>query len=180
MGMKRTGTGLAALLATVLMTALTGVPGTAQAAAPKVDYAREARDRVEIEDLMWRYCRALDSLNADAYAATYTADGQFGTGERAEKGPEALKKMIEGVKHGQAERAAKGEKNPPMFHVILNHAITFHDADHATYNAYWMTVFGAVGQEVPVRAAAAGRSVDELVRVNGHWLIQKRDVAPKD
>jgi hypothetical protein len=25
-----------------------------------------------------------------------------------------------------------------------------------------------------------GRGVDELVRVNGHWLIKARDVAPKD
>jgi hypothetical protein len=42
--------------------------------------AREARDRAEIEELMWRYARALDTLNADAYAAVYTPDGQFGTG----------------------------------------------------------------------------------------------------
>jgi hypothetical protein len=39
-------------------------------------------------------------------------------------------------------------------------------------------VFGAAGQNVPVRVAAAGRSVDDLVRVNGKWLIQNRDVAP--
>jgi hypothetical protein len=168
----------AALLALMMSMALPG--GTLLAAAPTAGSAREMRDRVEIEDLMWRYCRALDSQNADAYAATYTEDGQFGSGERAEKGAAALKQMIEGVKKGRTDREAKGEKNPPMYHVILNHAITFHDADHATYNAYWMTVFGAVGQEVPVRAAAAGRSVDELVRVKGHWLIQKRDVAPKD
>jgi len=32
---------------------------------------------------------------------------------------------------------------------------------------------------VPVRVAA-GREVDELVRVNGQGLIQSRDVAPKD
>jgi hypothetical protein len=33
---------------------------------------------------------------------------------------------------------------------------------------------------VPVRVAAAGREVDEIVRVNGHWLIESRDVAPPD
>ena len=32
----------------------------------------------------------------------------------------------------------------------------------------------------PARVATAGREVDELVRVNGQWLIPVRDVAPKD
>jgi hypothetical protein len=173
-------TRLAGALAIVMMMGLLGGVSAARAATAQADLSREMRDRADIEDLMWRYCRALDSLDADASAAVYTADGQFGTGERAEKGPESLKKMIAGVKKGRAEREAKGEKSAPMYHVILNHAITFRDADHATYNAYWMTVFGAVGQEKPVQVAAAGRSVDELVRVKGHWLIQKRDVAPKD
>jgi hypothetical protein len=40
-------------------------------------------------------------------------------------------------------------------------------------------VFGAVGQEVPTRVAAAGRGIDTVVRVNGEWLIKNRDVAPK-
>ncbi len=46
--------------------------------------------------------------------------------------------------------------------------------------AYWMTVFGAGAQNAPPRIAAAGREVDELVRVDGHWLIKLRDVSPKD
>jgi hypothetical protein len=54
------------------------------------------------------------------------------------------------------------------------------DKDHARLEAYWQTVFGAVGQNVPVRVAAAGRSVDQLVRVNGKWFIESRDVAPRD
>ena len=54
------------------------------------------------------------------------------------------------------------------------------DKDHARIEAYWQTVFGAQGQTTPVRVAAAGRSVDQLVRVNGQWLIQSRDVAPTD
>jgi hypothetical protein len=42
-----------------------------------------------------------------------------------------------------------------------------------------MTVFGAAGPETPSRVAAAGRGVDELVRVNGQWLIKNRNVAPQ-
>jgi hypothetical protein len=51
-------------------------------------------------------------------------------------------------------------------------------ANEARYDSYWMTVFAAVG-DTPVRVAAAGRGVDQLVRVNGHWLIKNRNVAPQ-
>ena len=47
---------------------------------------REAHDRAQIEKLMWQYVRALDTENADAYAAVYTPDGQFGSGANAVKG----------------------------------------------------------------------------------------------
>jgi hypothetical protein len=139
---------------------------------------REVRDRAEIQGLMWRYVRALDGLDADAYAAVYTEDGQFGTGANAEKGRPALKKMIEDLKESRAEREAKGEpKSPPMYHMITNNYIEFVDQDHARYHSYWLTVFGAAGQNGMPRVAAAGQGVDDVVRVNGKWLIKLRNVA---
>jgi len=54
------------------------------------------------------------------------------------------------------------------------------DKDHARLEAYYQTVFGANGQKVPPRLAAAGREVNQLVRVNSQWLIQVRDVQPTD
>ena len=67
-----------------------------------------------------------------------------------------------------------------MYHVIANSYLEFVDRDHARLEAYWMTVFAASGSKVPARVAAAGREVDELVRLNGEWLIKTRDVAPTD
>jgi hypothetical protein len=52
--------------------------------------------------------------------------------------------------------------------------------DHARVDAYYLTAFGAAGQNTPLRIAAVGRSVDELVRVDGRWLIRSRNVAPQD
>jgi hypothetical protein len=49
-----------------------------------------------------------------------------------------------------------------------------------TTPAYYPTVFGAGGENVPPRIAAAGRNVNHLERVNGNWLIKLRDVAPRD
>jgi hypothetical protein len=140
------------------------------------DFAREARDRAQIDELMWRYVRALDTLNADAYAANYTPDGSFG----ATKGRDALKKMVGDLAARRAEAKAKGEPPPPpMFHVITNPYISFTDKDHAVMRAYWMTVFGTADKVQP-RVAAAGRSIDQLVRVNGRWMIQSRNVAPAE
>jgi 3-phenylpropionate/cinnamic acid dioxygenase small subunit len=161
----------------VLGTAAVAVYGAAKSDA---DVLREIRDRDQIEDVMWRYTRALDTNDADAYAGVYTADGQFGAGANATRGREALRKMIADLKSRAAEAEAKGEKRPPMFHMTANERVSFADKDHAKVEAYWITAFGAVGQATPLRIAAVGRSVDDLVRVNGQWLIKSRNVAPQD
>jgi len=171
---------------TLLLAATVGLDcmiPTPSAAAPARDAELivQTRDRAEIDALMWRYVRALDSLDENAYADCYTADGSFGTGPRAEKGREALKKMIVDLKKGNAERAAKtGVKFPKMYHVITNHDVEFIDRNHARYYAYWMTVFAAADAKSQPRVAAVGRSIDDLVRVGGRWLIHARDVAPQD
>ena len=143
--------------------------------------AREAKDRAEIEELLWRYTRALDTGDGATYASTYTVDGQFGAGANATKGREALKKMVDNLREGQAAAEAKGEpRRPPMYHMSANSWIEFVDKDHARHHAYYLTVTGAAGQNTPARIVAAGRSVDHLERVNGKWLIKLRDVAPAD
>ena len=157
--------------------ALVLVAGISLSVSAQDDAAREGRDRAEIEALMWRYVRALDTSNPDAYAAAYTPDGEFAAGGNVTKGRDALRKMVAGMRQNRTEAAAKGQPQAPMYHMTMNEHLEFVDRDHARLHAYWQTVFGAVGQ-TPVRVAAAGRSVDELVRVNGQWLIRSRNVAP--
>jgi uncharacterized protein (TIGR02246 family) len=166
-----------AVLAGLVLTA--GVVFTASKSDS--DVVREARDRAEIEDLMWRYARALDTNDADAYAAVYTADGQFGTGANATKGRDALKKMIADLRQRAADATAKGEpRRPPMYHMTANERVTFPDKDHARIEAYYITAVAAGGSTAPSRVAAVGRSIDDLVRLNGQWLIKTRNVAPMD
>ncbi len=149
--------------------------------SPAIAADNEAKDRAQIEKLLWQYVRALDTGNADAYAAVYTPDGQFGSGANAVKGRDALKKMITDFRQRTAENESKtGEKRPAMYHVIANSYLEFVDKDHARMEAYWMTVVAAGGPKTPSRIAGAGREVDELVRTNGQWLIKTRDVAPTD
>jgi uncharacterized protein (TIGR02246 family) len=153
-----------------------GVAYTAQKSDDQV--LREVRDRAEIEDLMWRYARALDTGDGDAYAAVYTPDGQFGTGPNATKGRDALRKLAAGQPRTAAPGAATAPARPPMYHMHANHAIHFTDKDHARLDAYYITAIAAGGPDQPLRVAAVGRSIDDLVRLNGRWLIQTRNVQP--
>jgi uncharacterized protein (TIGR02246 family) len=162
---------------TVLVAAL--ALGATAAFADDAAALREAQDRAAIEALMWRYVRALDSMDADAYAAAFTEDGTFKSGSTQHRGRAEMKQMVADLKKNRDERAAAGTPSAPMYHVIANHQITFTGPNEARYDSYWMTVFGAAGPSTPVRVAAAGRGVDELVRVGGQWLIKSRDVAPQ-
>lgn len=153
--------------------------GAHAALADDASALREAQDRAAIEALMWRYVRALDSMDPDGYAAVFTEDGSFGSGNTQRKGRADLKSMVADLKKSRDERAAAGTPSPAMYHVIANHQITFTGPNEARYDSYWMTVFGSAGADAPPRVAAAGRGVDQLVRINGEWLIKNRNVAPQ-
>jgi uncharacterized protein (TIGR02246 family) len=164
---------------TTLIVAVVALGASTAVLADDAAALRESQDRAAIEALMWSYVRALDSMDAEAYASVFTDDGTFGSGNTQRKGRADLKAMVADLKKGRDERAAAGTPSAPMYHVIANHQITFTGPNEARYDSYWMTVFGAVGSDTPSRVAAAGRGVDQLVRVNGQWLIKNRNVAPQ-
>ena len=133
-----------------------------------------AQDRVEIENLMWEYIQALDAHDAEAFIARFTPDGRFSSNAAEAKGHEALKKMVVDAWE-KMDAAPKGdEKKSHMYHIVTNPHIVFLDKDHALYHAYWMGVYETG------KILSAGREVNELVRVDGRWLISFRDVDPDD
>ena len=154
-------------------------PATLPPAAPPTGYIGTPEDRTAIEKLMWSYDRALDTYNADAYVAKFTPDGAFGQ----TKGPDALRKMITDLKKGVDERKAKGEHVPAMRHFTMNQYLEFTGPTTARYHYYHQTVFGTFGRggapDAPV-VVAAGNGVDDLVKVDGKWLIKYRNVAAVD
>lgn len=155
--------------AVLLFVALIGY----RVAAARNQTQSRAEDRAQIENLMWKYSRALYAQDPDAYAALYAPDGQFGNGARAVKGRDAIKKMIVNLK----QREAAQQK---VYVMDLNPYIEFSDRDHAHLEAYWLEVTPRMGQDTPAKVVNAGREVEELERVNGEWLIKLRDPAPKD
>ena len=153
------------------------LPGAAAARPAAGIQVGTPEDRAAIEKLMWTYDRMLDSYNADAYSKLFTADGAFGQ----TKGREALYKMIADLGKGHDERRAKGEKLT-MRHFTMNQYLEFTGPATARYHYYHQTIFGtgAATSPDPARIAAAGNGVDDLVKVDGQWLIKYRNVAAAD
>src|SRR5262252_10863001 len=102
---------------------LLALPNAIQLRAADSD--QQEKDRHEIEALMWRYARALDTLDADAYVSNYTPDGQFIAGGSPTAGADALRKMMVGLKNTHDEREKKGEAQAPMYHMEMNTYVEF-------------------------------------------------------
>jgi predicted SnoaL-like aldol condensation-catalyzing enzyme len=148
-----------------------------QAAAAPAPYLGTDEDRAAIGRLMWNYDRSLDHYDADAYVANFTPDGAFGQ----VKGRDALHKMITDLVAGQDTRRAAGETIGKMHHFTMNQFLEFTSPTTAKYHYYHQTVFGtggALNSPTAPRMAAAGQGVDDLVKVDGKWYIQYRNVAP--
>jgi uncharacterized protein (TIGR02246 family) len=132
-------------------------------------------DRDAIEALQWRYDRALDSFNADAYVALYTEDGSFGQ----VKGREALYKMMTGFTAPRpAASGAASAAKPKLQHATSNDWVEFTGPDSARSHYSWQTyALSATGKlDDPPKLLAAGNGVDEVVRQDGQWLFRSRDV----
>lgn len=170
---------LAAVAASVITA---GCSAGSTSAAPAVDPATlaQAVDRWQIEELLWRYARTLDSSDADGYVAVFTPDGTFNAGAMKMEGRDALHKFVADLKTSRAERQAKGEVVTGTLHMTANHHIDFTGPDSATVHSYWITMIPAAGAGNQSRVAGVGRAEDQLVRVDGKWLIKVRNVAPQE
>lgn len=138
-------------------------------------YIGSDEDRAAITRLMWNYDRSLDNYDADAYANSFAPDGAFGN----VKGRDALRTFVMGFKTQQDERRAKGESLGTMRHFTMNAYLEFTGPTTARYHYYHQTVFGSGvgGQDGAPRVAAAGNGVDDLVKIDGTWYIQMRNVS---
>jgi len=133
------------------------------------DMVQQMRDRTEIEALMFRYARALDTMDADAYASVYAPDGQFGTGPNAVKGTAALKEMIARGRTDSRVRIGS------MYHLTTDPHFEFPAKDQAVAHFYYVTVINGAKQGDQAQVQA-GYGIDEFVRLNGKWLIKSRNV----
>lgn len=149
----------------------------AVSAAPPAPGSIEARlqrveDELAIRRVLVDYAAFLDSRDYDAYAALFAPDGEWTGGGGSHKGRAAIRAMLADV------LGPAGAANRANFHLITNPRVTVEgDRAHAT-SRYLFVMRGADGRPQP---SLAGIYTDDLVRVNGQWLIQRRvadDIMP--
>ncbi len=122
--------------------------------------ALSIEDRLDIQDLAARYNTAIDSGDAEAWAATFTPDGTFESGGRTHQGTEALTAFARGF----ADRMA-GARH------WNNNMIIEGDGDQATLRCYLLLM--RAGQVV-----TSARYEDTLRRVDRQWRFASRKVVP--
>ena len=153
-----------------------GAAGGATAAEARTYDSRYAQDRAEIEDLQARYLFALDWQDAEAYAATFTADGVLDWAGGVVHGHDAIVKEVQGMRTNFARKEAGDAPRRParLRHFITNVVIKV-DGDKATGVAYWFEMNNDNRDRWPM-ASGYGHYEDELRRVNGHWLFSRRKI----
>ncbi|WEK47780.1 MAG: nuclear transport factor 2 family protein [Candidatus Andeanibacterium colombiense] len=167
--MKKTVT--LALVAAVM--ALGAVPSAAHA-EPQYG-ANYASDRAEIEDLMARYLFAIDYFDWDAYVATFAPDGELEFASGTSKGRDAIRTAVTNFSKSIGKFYHTADGNPAKLrHVILQHVIRV-EGDHAWGRSQWLEMANHGEGDQP-KIGTYGMYEDEFVKLDGHWLIKRRNV----
>ena len=144
--------------------------------AVRAQSQQEVLDRFLINELQSRYALAHDLTDPAMYASVFTEDAElYGAGRLLAKGRQALhaigvndrKRFNAGAKDGERSFGA-------LRHVITNSVIELDGDTTATGVCYVMTVVNRPerGPEI----LSVGRYEDEYRKVDGEWLIAKREI----
>jgi len=155
---------------------LAGTGAAAQEVTLPPDYADSyAQDRAEIEDLMARYLFAIDYFDWDAYVGTFTEDGEIEFASGTFKGRDVIRAAVvrfsEGI--GRVYHTADG-KPAKLRHVILQSAIRV-EGDRAWGRTLWLEMANHGEGDRP-KIGTYGAYEDEFARIDGKWLIKRRNV----
>ena len=148
----------------------------APAEAAQGDALQKLQDKAEIESLIVRYGTALDTLDADGYAAVFTEDAELDVAGNVRKGRQQIRAIVTGLQESRAASKAKGTPAAALYHVISNTAIEIISANEARHHSYSQTI--RVGANNQITVGAIGRYEDVLVKRNGRWLIRSRKISP--
>jgi hypothetical protein len=138
----------------------------------------QAIERFKIQELQNRYALAHDLTDADLYAGVFTEDAELysGAGGRlVAKGREALHAIGVNDRKRFNAGAADGERSfGALRHVISNSTIDLTSDTTAKGTCYVMTVVVRPGGGPEI--LSLGQYEDEYRKVDGQWLISKREI----
>lgn len=125
-------------------------------------------DRIAIGELLARYCDRLDAYDIDGVAACFTH------GARADYGPGRGGEIAS--RQAIAERIRDGQAAFRRTHHQLGHGTVTFDSDDPTRASALTAAITWHERWSGARELLALRYVDELRRIDGTWLIDRRRV----
>jgi hypothetical protein len=133
-------------------------------------------DREAIEATLERYTRGLDRLDAPLYISSFAPDGILLIYDTKHQGHEALRKII--AEEARLRQSQRDSGLPPrtLFHLETNSIIEFTSAVHAQHRAYWLTASRTGDKPEGLTMLGVGSSSDELQKIDGKWLITRREI----
>jgi hypothetical protein len=147
--------------------------GGQQSAAP---VAGGSADREAVEAALSRYTHGLDRLDAGLYTSSFAPDGVLVIAGTSRQGHDALRKVIADEAALRQASKARGEPPRTLFHLESNSRITFPEPDRAEHEAYWITISRTADTPEGMQVLGVGTSTDELRRIDGRWLITRREI----
>ena len=159
------------------LTALAAIALLAAAPAQaEVEYSPSyGQDRAEIEDLMARYLFAIDYSDWDAYVATFAEDGELEFAAGVSKGREAIRAAVTRFSEGIGRFYHTEDGKPAKLrHVVLQTAIRV-EGERAWGRSLWLEMANH-GPGDTMKMGTYGIYEDEFTKVDGRWLIARRNV----
>jgi len=165
---------LARLAATCLMALPQALTAADASAPPLTPAARlmQLESREQIRELLVAYGATLDARDFEGFGQLFAPDAEYVSGGSTTRGRAAIRAQLE-----QVLKANPSNLPAPNFHVGFNASISV-DGDTATARS--------LGAYTAPDAAGGGTRLvffvvyeDELVRVDGRWLFQRRVVGSR-
>jgi uncharacterized protein (TIGR02246 family) len=158
----------------LVLPVLLGACDGGQSAGPS---AGGIADREAVEAALSRYTHGLDRLDAELYTSSFAPDGVLVIAGNSRQGHDALRKVI--ADEAALRAASKGRGEPPrtLFHLESKSRITFPAPDRAEHEAYWITISRTADTPEGMQVLGVGTSTDELKRIDGRWLITRREIS---
>ena len=153
----------------IAIAALAAVAAPALAKAPRTTQAN-LLDRIQIEDFLADYYQSFGAAK-ESFADYFTPDGVIDVNGRVYSG-------TKGVAQAYKDAGAANNGNPVFkgkFTMLLNNPHIEIHGDTATVDAIWTGIVSAKVTDSP-HFAEQGKERDELVKVNGEWLMKKRTI----
>jgi uncharacterized protein (TIGR02246 family) len=140
----------------------------AWAEAPQYS-AQALADRAQIEDLITRYYWNFGKDTEDKIAQFYAPDGEMILGTKSYKGIEAIKGAYEAVP------ADAPQKSAFALNILIGNMLVSVHGDSATARLVFTETLTEKQGETP-KILTQGREFDHLVKRDGKWLIEKRQI----